>query len=162
MGRIHPDANAMKIEHWKCQARYPNEQLSYRNLLGACFGGEDRPHKDQHCDTRKGDRDLRWNPADPDRDIASRLSYRTDGTIESDDPEFNSQLNDVLNLNLAILKNNRKKVLDAVLDWWTHRGPIPKRRIEQKINKYASEAGLLAPYCQVAVWWLHQRLARIS
>ena len=26
----------MKIEHWKCRADHPDEQLNYRNLLGAC------------------------------------------------------------------------------------------------------------------------------
>ena len=36
----------------------------------------------------------------------------------SDDAEFDDQLNEVLNLNLPVLKNNRKGVLDAVLEWW--------------------------------------------
>ena len=165
MGRIRPDANSMKIEHCCCQESYPGEQLRYRNLLGACPGGEGQPHKLQHCDTRKGKQDLRWNPADPDRDIAARLSYRTDGAIVSDDCEFDHQLNDVLNLNLPMLKRRRKGVLDAVLEWWKQekrrlQGPVPRGRIEHKRDRYTAGAGELAPYCQVAVWWLQQRLAR--
>ena len=165
MGRIDPDASAMKVEHWRCQAYYPGEQLRYRNLLGACPGGEGQPKRLQHCDTRKGRQDLQWNPADPDRDVAARLSYQTDGTIVSDDCQFDRELNDVLNLNLPMLKRRRKGVLDAVLEWWKQekrrlQGPVPRGRIEHKRDRYTAGAGELAPYCQVAVWWLQQRLAR--
>ena len=78
----------MKIEHWQCQARYPAEQLNYRNLLGACLGGDGQPPHLQHCDTRKGDRDLQWNPADPAHHIETRVRYELDGTIRSDDAVF--------------------------------------------------------------------------
>jgi len=61
MDRIRSEQGTMKIEHWRCQARYPGEQLNYRNLLGACPGGQGLPAHLQHCDTRKGDRDLQWN-----------------------------------------------------------------------------------------------------
>ena len=57
MARIRPDALAMKIEHWRCQTYYPDEQLVYLNLLGTCMGGERQPPHKQHCDTRKGNRD---------------------------------------------------------------------------------------------------------
>ena len=59
---IRPDASAMKIEHWRCQAHYCGEQLDYRNLLGACVGGDGQPLRSQHCDTRKGNDDLRLEP----------------------------------------------------------------------------------------------------
>ena len=39
------------------------------------------------------------------------------GTIESNGEAFNNQLNEILNLNLAFLKNNRKGVLDSLLHW---------------------------------------------
>ena len=75
MGRIRPEPASMKIEHWRCQAHYLDEQLNYRNLLGVCLGGDGQPTRRQHCDTRKGDRDLRWNP--PIRCIASRPAFVT-------------------------------------------------------------------------------------
>ena len=81
MGRIRPDASAMKIEHWRCQSHYGGEQLDYRNLLGACVGGERRPFRSQHCDTRKGDDNLLWNPAEPAHAIEARVQYDPDGTI---------------------------------------------------------------------------------
>ena len=159
MGRIRPDK--MKIEHWRCQARYPDEQLSYRNILGACRGGEGEPPPLQHCDTRKDDADLRWNPADPAHAIEARVRYDDDGTIKSDDETFNNQLNEILNLNLAILKNHRKFVLDALLHWWRKQPkPVPRRRLERQRDKYTIGDGELNPHCQVAVWWLQRKLGR--
>ena len=163
MGRIRPEPASMKIEHWRCQAHYADEQLTYRNLLGACLGGEGQPIGHQHCDTRKGDRDLRWNPADPSHRIETRVRYEPNGSIRAPgDADFDAQIEDVLNLNLPVLKSNRRSVLDAVLDWWRHEkarigGPVPRSRFLQMRNEYIRGNGRLEPYCQVAVWWLEQR-----
>ncbi len=164
MGRIHNGPDTMKIEHWQCQSRYAAEQLSYRNLLGACLGGDGQPPNKQHCDTRKGDRDLQWNPADPAHHVDTRLRYEVDGGIRSGEPAFDGQLSAVLNLNLSRLKNNRKSVLDAILDWWKRersrlRGPVPRERFERHRQQRIDEC---EPYCQVAVWWLDQRLAGMA
>jgi uncharacterized protein (TIGR02646 family) len=166
MGRIHNGPLTMKIEHWQSQRRYPTEQLSYRNLLGACLGGEGQPPHLQHCDTRKGDRDLRWNPAEPGHHIETRLRYEGDGSIRSDEAEFDAQPTDVLNLNLPVFKNNRKGVLDAVLEWWEREkqrigGPVPRARFERERNRHSGGAGDFEPFCQVAVRWLELRLGRM-
>ena len=163
MGRIREDPRAMKIEHWHCQSRYPGEQLVYRNLLGACLGGKGQPQRLQYCDTRKGDQDLLWNPADPAHHIDTRVRYEADGRIRSDEQAFDSQINQVLNLNLPFLKNNRKGLLDALLEWWRLekarlRCPVPRSRIKRKRDRIVAGTGALNPYCQVAVWWLDERL----
>ena len=165
MGRIHPETALMKIEHWRSQARYPGDQLAYQNLLGACDGGEGQPFHLQHCDTRKGDRDLKWNPADLAHHIETRIRYELDGSIYSDEADLDGQLNDVLNLNLHVLKSNRKGSLNGVLDWWKHEkarlgGPVSRDRLVRKRAEYIAGDGELEPYCQVVVWWLEQRLAR--
>jgi len=166
MGRIRNSRATMKIEHWRSQSNHPAEQLTYRNLLGACLGGHGQPKKLQHCDTRKGDRDLLWNPADPAHGVERRLRYEADGTIRSGDADFDLQLDDVLNLNLPVLRNNRKSVLDAVLNWWRHEkakigGAVPRERFELERARYTYRAADLEPFCQVAAWWLDQRLARL-
>jgi uncharacterized protein (TIGR02646 family) len=164
MRRIHNGPLTMKIEHWQCRSRYPAEQLSYRNLLGACSAEDGQPPHLQHCDTRKGDRDLRWNPADPAHHVETRIRYELDGSIRSDDAGFDAELEDVLNLNLPRLKNNRKGVLDAVLGWWQQekrRGPVPRERFARVRGRRIDGPGELQPFCQVAVWWLDQRLARM-
>ena len=167
MSRIRCNPDSMKIEHWRCQSRYTAQQLNYRNLLGACTGGEGLPPHLQTCDTRKADRDLKWNPAEPSHYIRTCIRYEPDGSIRSDDTEFDTQLEDVLNLNLIFLKNNRKGVLDAVLEWWKkerarRRGPVPRARFEAERDKRIGGTGDLVPYCQVAAWWIEQRLTRMS
>jgi uncharacterized protein (TIGR02646 family) len=164
MGRIRNGPYTMKIEHWQSQSQYPTEQLSYRNLLGACLGGQGLPPHLQHCDTRKGHRGLEWNPADPAHHVETRLRYEGDGSIRSDGPTFDGQLSKVLNLNLARLRNNRRGVLDAILDWWKQEkarlhGPVPRERFERERRFRRDECH---PYCQVAVWWLDERLAKMA
>ena len=164
MGRICNGPTAMKIEHWRCRAHHPGEQLKYRNLLAACRGGEGQPPNLQHCDTRKGNRDLEWNPADPAYHIETRIRYELDGSIHADDADFDDQLNDVLNLNLPVLKNNRKGIYDAVLRWWRsqkkrNHGRVPRERLERERARHGTGVGELTPYAQVAVWLLGQKLA---
>lgn len=167
MGRVRNGPTTMKIEHWRCQARHPGEQLNYRNLLGACLGGNGQPLHLQHCDTRKGDSDLQWNPADAAHHIETRVRYELDGSIHADEAAFDDQLQQMLNLNLPLLKNNRKGILDSVLDWWRRErarigGPVPRERFVRERDKYIAGNGEIAPYCPVAVWWLGQKLARMA
>lgn len=165
MSRIVPRADAMKVEHWRCQDHYPAEQLSYRNLLGACLGGQGQPEHLQHCDTRKGNQELAWNPAEPLHRIETRVRYEPEGKIASDDPAFDHQLNAVLNLNHELLRNNRKAVFDGVLGWWQSararaRGPVPTVQIERKRDEFAARSGTMPPFAPVAIWFLTVRLER--
>lgn len=167
MSRVHNGPTTMKIEHWRCQSRHPAEQLNYRNLLGACLGGDGQPPHLQHCDTRKGDRDLQWNPADATHHIETRVRYELDGSIHANDAVFNDQLHQVLNLNLPLLKNNRKGILDAILDWLKREkarigGPVPHERLVRERDKHIAGNGAMAPFCPVAVWWLGQMLMRMA
>ena len=164
LGRVKSDAASMKIEHWRCQSGFRGLELDYRNLLAACRGGEGGPKRRQHCDTRKGDQDLDWNPADPTHRIETRIGYGTDGSIYSDEERFNTQLKDVLNLNLSELKAHRKRVLDSTLAWWRRekgriRGPVPKQRLRRKREEQVGGIGELTPHAQVAAWWLDRKLA---
>jgi len=165
MGRIRNGPMTMKIEHWRCRSGYPDEQLDYRNLLGACLGEDGKPPRLQHCDTRKGDRDLLWNPADPAHHIETRIRYEADGSIRSPEDEFDAQLEEVLNLNLPFLRNNRKAVWIAVIEWWQHnvrRRSDERRRLKRERDRLLNGSGEFDPYCQVVVWWLDQRLARMG
>ena len=65
------------------------------------------------CNTvtqRRATSDLEWSPADPDHRIETRIRYDPDGAVHSE-AYFDDQLNEVLNLNLAVLRNNRAGVL---------------------------------------------------
>jgi uncharacterized protein (TIGR02646 family) len=157
-GRIRAESTAMKIEHWKCQTADPGLQLAYGNLLGACLGGEGKSPSEQHCDTRKSNRDLKWNPANAAHVIETRLSYLADGSVVSADADFDKQLNDVLGLNLSYFKSNRKAVLDSVLSWWRAAQPVPTAKIQNQIDRRTSNCAEYQPFSPVAVWFLRKKL----
>lgn len=162
LSRIHSAGNLMKIEHWHCQDNYPGKQLDYGNLLGACLGNQGQSPKRQHCDTLKANRDLSRNPANPAHQIEQFIHFEGDGTITSNDPAFNTELNEVLNLNAKFLKNNRKAVLDAFKATFVKRGNLPRLTLERWSQEWNGEthAGELEPFCQVVVYWLRKRLSR--
>ncbi|WP_051449385.1 retron system putative HNH endonuclease [Rhizobium leguminosarum] len=155
-GRVRAESTAMKIEHWQSQANYPQQQLVYGNLLGACLGGEGKSPAEQHCDTKKANRDLKWNPADTAHVIETRLSYLVDGTVACSDEDFNTQLNHTLGLNFSYLKSSRKAVLDSVLHWWRST-PNARQKVQQQIN-YRLNAAEYQPFSPVAIWLLRQKL----
>lgn len=155
-GRIREVSTAMKIEHWQCQANYRPQQLSYGNLLGVCLGGEGQPPDEQHCDTRKSNLDLKWNPANIAHMIESRVYFTSDGYIRSPDPDFNRQLDEVLNLNIAILRNNRKSILEVVAKWWKTT-PNARQKVQQQIERRVNSAEH-SQFSPVAVSYLRQKL----
>ena len=108
MAEIRADRGGMKIEHWRSRARHPDQQLDYSNLLASCMGNDGKRKADYHCDTSKGERDLSRNPANPLHHVEELTRFSGDGRIVSSGPAFDSELNEVLNLNLPFLVNNRK------------------------------------------------------
>jgi uncharacterized protein (TIGR02646 family) len=158
--RIRPTSEGMKIEHWQCQERYPKRKLDYRNFLGACLGGHGRPEREQHCDTRKGNTDIRLSPADPNCDVERLIQFLGDGRIKSDNADIDTDLNDVLNLNWARLVSNRKAVLDA-LQKALHFGRVTNPA--QELLKWdGSQAGELTEFSQVVVYYLKKKLGRVA
>lgn len=164
LSRIRPAAEAMKIEHWQSQDEFPGEQLYYSNLLGACLGSTGQPNGLQHCDTRKGNSLLSRNPGNPAHRVESFVRYEGGGRIMSDDPAFNSELENVLNLNTAFLKNNRKATLEGFHLALNKRGELQRITLERWLRDWngESDANELRPFCQVVVYWLRKRLARLS
>lgn len=160
MSRIVADSQKMKIEHWQSQSDPATQhlQLTFGNLLGACKGGEGGSPDQQHCDTLKGNRALKWNPATPAHAIEARIRYENNGEIHSNDLQFDDELNTVLGLNVAILKNRRKGMLDGALSWWQMKQPN-QAQVRARINKYDPPVGELEPYQHVAIWFLKRKLA---
>ena len=164
MQRIVANFDAMKIEHWQSQEIFPDRQLGYSNLLGACLGGEGKPPKLQHCDTRKRSHVLSKNPADLEHDVERTIQYDKEGTIRSTDPVFDHEINEVLNLNVPILKNNRKAILRGLITEGPKHGNWNNNWLEKKLEEWsgASNDGQLHEYCQVVVYWLRKRLRQVS
>ncbi len=155
LSRIVADSEKMKIEHWQSQENYPTRQLDFSNMLGACLGGTGKPLKLQHCDSL----DFKMNPADPLHDVERVIVYASDGTIRSTDPMLESELNEILNLNHAILKNNRKAVLRGLLEALPREGSWNNSLLEKRLAQWNNNAETeLAPFCQVVIYWLRKRL----
>lgn len=158
MSRIRPTSKEMKIEHWQCQENYPGRQLDYKNMLGACLGGDGKPGKEQHCDTRKGKDNLTINPADPTCNVERLIKFPGSGKIRSDNPDIDRQLNYVLNLNHPQLVSNRK----ATLDSFCH--AIGKKHrnngwFHKKLRQWCGDIGdELEPFNQVVVYYLCKKL----
>jgi uncharacterized protein (TIGR02646 family) len=128
MSRIRPDENEMKIEHWRSRSNHPELALHYSNLLGACTGNKGSIPKFQHCDTIKGDRDLVYNPANPDHRIETRFVFLGDGEIRATDSDMNDDLA-ILQLNsVKKLKTNRKAVIDNFKQYLGKCGGEPKAK----------------------------------
>jgi uncharacterized protein (TIGR02646 family) len=156
--RIRPSPEHMKIEHWQCQDAHPDRQLDFSNLHGACRGGEGRPYREQHCDTRKGNDVLCFSVCDPTRPIENKIHFKGDGRISSDDPAIENDINGVLNLNLALLVINRKAVLTAFQERLASGQRLDPARELAKWD--GSQSGELAPFAQIVVYYLRKRHAR--
>lgn len=164
--RIRADWDGMKIEHWQSQSesKYPERQLDYSNMLGACLGGqkhgEKSPRETHHCDTAKGDSDLCFNVCDPDHPIERQIHFLGDGIIKSDDQAVDEDINEVLNLNLSLLVGNRKAVLTAFQQrLQAGRRVDPERELPRWDG---SEPGELPEFAQVVEYWLRKKQARAT
>jgi uncharacterized protein (TIGR02646 family) len=170
--RIQSAAGHVKIEHWRSQKNHPEDALDYGNMLAACMGGEEPQDEEErkqsrsprilHCDSSKGAADLKWSPADRDRNVEDRIRYGADGTIMSDDTDFDAQLSAILNLNDDLLRRKRKDVLDAFLKEIPRGGNPSRAKLQNWLNAWNGDgnAGDLREYCQIVVYWLRKRLAR--
>ena len=151
----------MKIEHCASQSQYPEGSLSYKNLLGACDGGEGEPNKLQHCDTHKGNTPLTINPVQVG-DCERLIRYTASGEVRSDVPQIDTDLNETLNLNLGWLKINRAAVMRAVIEGLKRKQPKgtwTRPLIEKEIARWRTlKNGKYREYCQVAIYILEKRL----
>ncbi len=167
MGRIEANNQKMKIEHWHSQspAKYPEEQLTYANLLGCCCGNEGAKPNSQHCDTAKADKDLLFNPSDTSHHNRLKIRYLGNGTISSEESEFDDQLNKILNLNFQRLKENRQRILKAVRNVLSKQsGTVSSKYVYNLIGKWKKKDrnGSLPEYCGVAIYYLNEKLKRVS
>jgi len=162
MGAIKPDSVSMKIEHWQCQENFPGMQLIFANLLGACKGNEGEKKDNTHCDTFKGNKDFSRYPPSQVYRIEDLIVYSNDGTIKSNNQQLDRELNEVLNLNVQRLKNNRKAALDGFKDGLTLQGKLSRPLIQRWLNdwKGLNHNDNLKPYCMVVIYWLQKRLNR--
>ena len=157
--------NNMKIEHWKPQTKYRELQLDYKNLLGACKGGEGSSPQSQHCDTKKGDEEITISPLDNHKNCEGLVKYRANGQIYSEDETINNELDKVLNLNMQTLVVNRREVITLVIKELQRNYPTgtwTAATLNREIKKWNEKKGdgKYRPYCQIVVHHLNKKLSR--
>jgi len=157
MGRIS-ERNS-KIEHFKPQSGFREEQINYSNLFVACKGGEGT--KIRCCDTQKDNRSL--NEINLLTEIESEIKYSKDGEISSKrttDRQMSSltrEMNDILNLNSPLLVKNRKQTYDNFKN--KLKGKWSKSNLRNAIDSYKNKQGdKYAPYSEMMVYLLTKKL----
>lgn len=157
-----------KIEHFLCQEKYPQEELSYENMLLACLGNEGLPKHLQTCDTRKGSSAFMCSPCNLARNIEDLIKYKANGEIYSDDDTLNTELETVLNLNVKQLKENRRVVYETVQTRIRNKvrqhrtKQLQKGFLEAEKRKWLNlDNGKYKEFCMVGVYVIYKKLKRI-
>ncbi|HFI0796163.1 TPA: retron system putative HNH endonuclease [Streptococcus suis] len=146
----------MKIEHYYSQSSYSDLELEYSNLLAVCKGFEGRSHEQQTCDTKKGNRELTISPLN--RGHMSTISYKTDGTIQSE--LYANDLNEILNLNQDELKEGRKSALNAFQKFISKKckeKSMKKGQVLKLLNSYEVKIG--SAYKGIIIAYLKKKLS---
>lgn len=151
-----------RIEHIIPQSELSDkEKMDFRNLVICCPGAiMDTSKKKAHCDRRKAENRIHLSPLD--KNFIATIEYGSDGLIKSTDSICDQEINEILNLNIPLLKANRKAVKDVIIrkldtkskkDW-------KKTDIAKLLRFFSSknEKGEYPAYCGVAQWYLSRKL----
>ena len=152
----------MKVEHWKPQSKYPESQLDYQNLLAACLGNEGQSENLQHCDTHKANTEITITPLL--LNCETLIKFDKNGRIYSDNSDIEYDLSNVLKLNQNFLKENRKVLLDVALQPLIvkHKSKWTKEVLQRELEKWeARNDEKYKPYCQIVIYHLKKKLARL-
>ncbi len=155
-----------RIEHLKprtlCLAEgKPEETLAYGNMILCCNGDIDGD-RNLHCDASKGETEIHFNPFDAA--AIATISYSSkDGSIKSSNVDFDSDLNEVLNLNHSRLAANRKSVIKGLVIEMGRKS-WKRADITHKLSYYSSKtaAGQFHEYCGVVIWYLNKKLQQFA
>jgi len=163
MKSIKDDSQSTKVEHWFSQKKFPNQQLDYKNLLLVCLGNKGQPERNEHCDTKKGNDNLHFNPSDSNHDVESKIRYFGNGKIGFyNDPKMENDIK-TLNLNEFSLVNKRKAILDGIMAGLNRKpGPRSGAEIEKKLEAWMSKKDeRLVEFCGVAIYYLRNKLLKL-
>ncbi len=161
----------LQIEHYIPQ--HPQDEdydpalsIDYHNMLAVCFGNKKQAgvFENLTCDQHRRNTPLTVNPLD--RTSIDKIKYKTDGTIYSDDPDIEKDLDDILNLNCpaSYLKENRKAALDEIKKVLYKRFPgkkVPKQQLERMLTHFQElHDGKYVAFAGIVIWYLKRQIAR--
>lgn len=161
----------VQIEHYLPQ--HPQNEdydpaltIDYHNMLAVCSSNKKQAGNFENltCDQHRRNTPLTVDPLD--RTSIDKIKYKTDGTISSDDPEIEKDLDVTLNLNCpaSYLKENRKAALDAIKKVLHTRFPgkkVPKQQLERMLTHFQTlHDGQYVEFAGVIIWYLKRQIAR--
>jgi len=156
MSRI--DCSNSKIEHFRPQTKNRDVQIDYQNLFIACSGGEGAKGKEQFCDTKKGESELKHIDLLSSMKNINYSKGAKDISISSTDKNIDKEINNILNLNVNTLSRNRREVYDRVMKNLKSR-EYTTASIQKALNYYqAQHKGKFEPYCEMVVYFLDKKL----
>lgn len=157
------------IEHWLPQAASAEkERLDYKNMLAVCWGNRDaHSNNDKSCDAKRGSlsgeqQNMKKLNVFDGRTMAG-IRYGADGTIFSDDPDLDEDLNKRLNLNCEArrLKECRLQSLRALHREINEKYPnatAPKKYFRELLDHYTEPGEKRMPYSGIIIAWLSKRV----
>lgn len=151
-----------RVEHILSRENHEDKKLVYSNMVICCPG---HIGDEEHCDRLKGSNDITFSPLD--RNFIATLSYKTDGGIVSSNKQYDKEINDILNLNTKLLKENRKNTWEAVKkELIAQNGGKPwnKAILSKYVEKYSSlnKQSKKIPYCGVVLFFLQKKLKQLG
>ena len=159
MSRIDlENPNNINIEHYvprNGSYANPSMELDFRNMLGVCPGNEGKPLKSQTCDRHRRNELLSVSPLF--ESSVGKIRYSSDGSIKSDDPNIDKDLDKTLNLNEVLLKENRKAAL-RMLEKELHdkKAKGAWKNIAIRYIEKLNDAERKTPFCGILLWRLQK------
>lgn len=144
-----------RIDHILSRRNHPELQLNYSNMVVCCPGAIT---SDFHCDKQKGENDITFNLFEDH--FFHTLSYSSkDGRLKSSDTENDRQINELLNLNHALLKRNRLETLRGVIRMINNMGWTTSN-IRHQIDIWNQKdlQGRYKPYNSIVLWFLKKKM----
>ncbi len=190
MGKIEPQYDSMKIEHYKALSENKAGALDYRNYLGVCYGGEKNGKGKPHvlcCDAARNERELTVDPWNKRQMEA--IGYKRNGEIFVRTDKgldcrltavMQKDLDEILVLNgkkdaegrvvsdtATKLIANRRSTYQSVctqFDRWDRKKCLTKDFLKEKIDdleKQLQGDGIAEPYIGVRLYFYKRKYKRM-
>ena len=170
----------VKIEHF--EARTPENELRYHNLLAVCKGGDGGPVQARSCDTKKENRPIFINPLS--KSDMDRIYYNNNGEIHSSDTtKYNFKYKDNIGRYHTGITSPDQDICECLNLNYENGSPMMGRKtalrkfqkllhpyknkkskrvfLEKMQRKYFEQSEYLEPYVGILRWYIEKKLKQL-
>jgi uncharacterized protein (TIGR02646 family) len=171
LSRIRAESFGLKIEHFRTQSAHSHKQLQWDNLLGVCYGGTTRKKDDEgqpsaqrvplYCESLRGDKELRCNPASAGFEPELHFRYLDNGLLQGLSEDARQDLQR-LNLNHHRLQQNRKVAVHVAMTRLPKGGEWKVADLQRERERWSRPGsdGRLPEYSQAVLAFLDRQIKR--